>query len=200
MMTGIKRRMGIALSLALVALLSAAALPESPVADAAMRRDLQTVRSLLKKKGVNVNAPQGDGMTALHWAARHGDAELTAVLLGAKADVKAVTRIGAFTPLHIASETGNPAVVAALLKAGSDAKALTSTGITPLHLAAHSGDAGVVAALLDRGADVNVKEPAWEQTPLMIASAHGRTAAVKVLLTRGADTKAAAKVVDLVAL
>ena len=47
---------------------------ESPVADAAMRGETDRVRALLRG-GADVNAPQGDGMTALHWAARNGDAE-----------------------------------------------------------------------------------------------------------------------------
>ena len=78
-------------------------------------------------------------MTALHWAARHGDLELTTALLAAHANTKAVTRIGAYTPLHVASEVGSGPVVAALLKAGADPKAVTTTGVTPLHLAAMSG-------------------------------------------------------------
>ena len=55
--------------LALAFLLGAAAVPpDSPVADAAMRSDVETVRALVKQ-GADVNAAQGDGMTALHWAA-----------------------------------------------------------------------------------------------------------------------------------
>ena len=45
-------------------------LPDSPVADAAERGDVETVRTLLRA-GADVNASQGDGMTALHWAAEH---------------------------------------------------------------------------------------------------------------------------------
>src|SRR5688500_9958603 len=65
---------------------------ESPVADAAMRRDVEQVRTLLKQ-GADVNAPQGDGMTALHWAAEHGDAALAQMLVYAGANVAPVTRI-----------------------------------------------------------------------------------------------------------
>ncbi len=54
-------------ALALVGLLGAAP-PSTPVADAAMRGDANAVKSLLEQ-GADVNAPQGDGMTALHWAA-----------------------------------------------------------------------------------------------------------------------------------
>src|SRR3954463_4529535 len=80
------------------------------VADAAMRGDLTKVRQLIAQNA-DVNVPQGDGMTALHWAAERGDAALTEVLLKAHADVKATTRIGKYTPLHIASKSGNGAVV-----------------------------------------------------------------------------------------
>ena len=53
---------------------------EAPVAAAAMREDLAEVRALMSR-GADVNAAQGDGMTALHWAAERGNAELTALLL-----------------------------------------------------------------------------------------------------------------------
>ena len=184
-------------ALALVSVLSGSTwTAPSPIADAAMRRDVATVRSLIAK-GADVNAPQGDGMTALHWAARNGDAELAALLLRARADVKSVTRVGAYTPLHVAAQVGSATVVDALLKAGADAKATLSTGATALHLAAMGGNAAIVNALLSRGADVNATEPAWGETPLMVAAAYGRTAAVRTLLQHGADASIAAKVVDL---
>jgi len=168
------------------------------VADAAQRRDVATVRSLLAK-GADVNTPQGDGMTALHWAARNGDLETTTALVRAGANVKATTRVGAYTALHIASEVGNASVVAALLKAGAAPMALTTTGVTALHLAATSGNTEAITALLNRSAEVNAKEPGWGQTPLMLAAAHGRTEAVKVLIQRGADPAVTAQVVDLLA-
>ena len=52
-------------------LVSGATAPDTPVADAAMRGDIEAVRSLLRD-GADVNAAQGDGMTALHWAADQG--------------------------------------------------------------------------------------------------------------------------------
>ena len=173
--------------------------PVSPVADAAARRDMAAVRTLLQQ-GADVNAAQGDGMTALHWASRNGDNELATLLLRAKASVKATTRVGAYTPLHLAAEGGHAPVVAALLKAGADPAAATTTGVTPLHFAALAGSADAVAALLDKGANVNAREPDWGHTPLMFAAARGRTEAVRVLLTRGADASVTARVQDLMAL
>src|SRR5213078_3620407 len=138
-------------ALALTALLSAAG--SSPVADAAMQGNRDAVTALLKQ-AADVNAAQGDGMTALHWAAMKNDAELTATLLYAGANVRAKTRIGDYTPLVLAARAGNGAVIPALVAAGADVNAKTSNGTTPLMFAAASGSVDAVAALVDKGADL----------------------------------------------
>src|SRR5947209_1579727 len=76
----------------------------SAVADAAQKGDLAAVKKLIAQ-GADVNVAQGDGMTALHWAADRGDSTMAEVLLKAHANVKSTTRIGNYTPLHIASRT-----------------------------------------------------------------------------------------------
>lgn len=167
----------------------------APIADAAMRGDAAAVRALIEKGG-DVNAAQGDGMTALHWAASRGDSSLAALLLRRKASVSATTRIGAFTPLHIAAQNGNASVVRALIGANADVRALNENGVSVLHFAAMGGDSTIIRALVKAGADVNAVEPAWGQTPLMVASDRGRVAAVRLLLANGADWKRAAKTVD----
>ena len=170
---------------------------ESPVADAAMRGDREGVRVLLQK-GADVNAARGDGMTALHWAAERGDAEMAEMLLVAGANPKALTRIGLYTPLHIASRGGYLAVAENLIKAGANVNArTTNSGAAPLHLAAASGNAGLVAMLLDHGADVNSRETESGQTPLIFAAAENRVDVIRVLLKRGADARVTAKVVDV---
>src|ERR1700730_16790111 len=87
---------------------------KSDVADAAMRGDTAAVRALLGQKA-DVNAPQGDGATALHWAVSRGDRELANVLIRAGANVKAANREGA-TPLWLASVNGDESMIAALLE------------------------------------------------------------------------------------
>ncbi len=171
----------------------------TPVADAAMRRDIESVRTLVRAGG-DVNGAQGDGMTALHWAATYGDVDLADVLLYAGANVKATSRLGRFTPLHVASQGGFGAVVKALLERGADPNALTTTDATALMLAAQSGNVAAVTALLDAAADVNATEKANGQTPLMFASAFDRGDVVRLLLARGAKADTASKVVDLAAL
>jgi len=170
--------------------------PASPIADAAMRGDVATVRMLIARRA-DVNAPQGDGMTALHWAADHGDSAMAAELLRAKANVASRTRIGAYTPLHIAARTGSPAVVRALLAAGSDVKATTTSGATALHFAAAAGNPDVVKALLSKGADPNARESSWGQTPLVFAAEYGRAAAVEALMKHAADPSIRTRVMNL---
>jgi len=187
--------------LALIATLTAAlaAEPASSLADAAMRNERAAAFSMIKQR-VDVNAPQGDGVTALHWAARHGDAELASALIAAGANARAATEFGGFTPLHLAAESGSAAIVTSLLRAGAVVDARTTTGATALMLASAAGDPAVVTPLLDAGADVNAKENDRLQTPLIFAAANGRLDVVKLLIARGADKNAATKLTDLGAL
>ncbi len=183
-------------ALALTALVWAAP-SDSPVADAAMRGELETVRTLLRR-GADVNAAQGDGMTALHWSAERGDAEMARLLIYAGANLESVTRLASYTPLHLASRGGRGPVVEALVLAGADPAAPTRTGrAQPLHFAAAAGSARAVRALLSHGADVNAKEAQWGQTPLMFAAARNRAGAIHALMEGGADPEIAAKVVDI---
>ena len=172
--------------------------PETPLADAAMRGDVEMVRSLLEG-GADLDAPQGDGMTALHWAAERGDQEIAKLLISAGADMEAGTRIGGYTPLHLASKGGHAAVAAVLLEAGGDANALTgSSAATPLHLAAAAADGeAVVSLLLSQGADVNAREASAGQTPLMFAAGYNRAASIRTLLKGGADPAPTTEVINV---
>src|SRR5262249_34468156 len=119
-----------ALLVATLVAAAAAAPGKSPVADAAERRDTAAVRALIAQ-AADVGAGQGEGMTALHWAALHGDAELASLLLYAGANVRATTRLGGYTPMHLASQAGSAAVIKTLAGAGADVNAPTTTGATP---------------------------------------------------------------------
>ena len=179
--------------IALILTITLSAAGPAPVADAAMAKDREAVKTLLKD-GADVNAAQGDGMTALHWAARNGDVELTQMLLFAGANVKATTRLIGYTPLMMAAELGHANVIAALLTGGSDAKAANALGTTPLMLAAASGNAQAVTTLVENGAEIEAKEKTFGQTPLMFAAASNRVEAINALLKAGADVKATSKV------
>jgi ankyrin repeat protein len=169
---------------------------ERPVADAAARGDLERVQELLRG-GADVNTAQGDGMTALHWAAYCGDAALAEVLIYSGANVHAGTRIGRYTPLHLASRGGHGDVVAALLRVKANPNAATTnSGATPLHLAAAAGKADVISLLVRAGADVNAREASWGQTPLIFAASRGRVEAIRALLQAGADPGVTSRAVN----
>ena len=160
----------------------------SDAADAAQKKDMTALRTLVGKRA-NVNLPQADGTTALHWAVHWNDADAVTMLLRAGADPKVANRYGA-TPLSEAVTAGSPAMIEALLKAGADPKALTTKdGETVLMTAARAGNLEAVRMLLDRGADVNARETYKGQTALMWAAAERHAPVVKLLLERGADWK-----------
>jgi uncharacterized protein len=199
--TGLRARRGALVVVACAATLMLGAArftpAESPVADAVMRGDTAQVRTLIRQ-GNDVNAAQADGMSALHWAARRGDANSAQVLLFAGARVDAVTRNGNYTPLHLAAREGRADVVKLLLSHGANALAETSTGgATALHFAAQFGNPAAIAALLDAKVPVDIREGAWGQTPLMWAAAFGRVDAIDVLIKRGAGIEAASRIEDI---
>lgn len=174
-------RVFLCLSLLMVTPIVAA---ESPLADAAETNDSTMIGKLLEQKA-DVNAPQADGMTALHWAAYHDNSELTKRLLNAGAEVKAASRYGV-TPLSLACTNGNAEIVELLLAAGADPKTTLPGGETALMTAARTGRLRPVQTLIDRGADVNAREHKG-QTALMWAAAEGHVEVVDALLKAGAD-------------
>ena len=169
---------------------------EAPLADAAMRNDSEAVYALLEQ-GEDVNAAQGDGMTALHWAAENGDSAMVEALLSAGANFNSTTRLGRYAPLHLASKMGHGEVISALLGNGQDPNVAAISGMTPLHYAAASGSAEAVDVLVGYGAQINVRDHEGKQTPLMFAAALNRVQVVEALTRYGADLEAFSRVVDM---
>jgi len=158
---------------------------EAPLADATERMDRALIKTLLQRR-VDVNAPQVDGMTALHWATYQDDLDTATLLVRAGANVKATNRYGV-TPLSLACTNGNGGMVEMLLLAGADPNAALPGGETPLMTAARVGSLPAVKALLARGAIVENKDDRRGQTALMWAAAEGHAKVVEMLLEVGAD-------------
>lgn len=169
---------------ALWLVVGAARAAEAPLADAVETGNAVAIRSLIEKKS-NVNAPQADGMTALHWATYRDDEEVVRRLLAAGADPKAVNRYKVF-PLSLACTNGNTAIVTLLLKAGADPNLALPGGETALMTASRTGKIGPVRELLARGAAVDAREHKG-QTALMWAAAEGHLEVVDALLKAGAE-------------
>jgi uncharacterized protein len=161
----------------------------SDVADSVMKRNISTLRSLLQQKA-DVNAPQVDGTTALHWAVRLGDLEVADLLIRAGAKPSTANRTGV-TPLQLAAIDGNPAMIEKLIKAGANPNApLTPEGDTALMMAARNGKPAAIRTLVNNGAAVDARETWGGTTALMWAVSEGHLDAAKALVSLGADVNA----------
>jgi len=160
----------------------------SEIVDAVRQGNLTGLVQLLDA-GTDADTPQGDGATALHWAAHRDDIDAARALIKAGATVTVSNDLGA-TPLWLAAGAGSAEMVELLLDAGANPNVRLSMGETPLMSAARTGRVAVVEQLLAYGADVNAAEADRQQTALMWAVAQEHSAVVRVLLEHGADIHA----------
>jgi|HubBroStandDraft_6_1064221.scaffolds.fasta_scaffold137214_1 ankyrin repeat protein len=169
-------------------LTSYAAVPPSPVADAAEKGDQSAVKTLIAQKA-DANAPQADGATAIHWAAYTNNLALADLLIKSGANVKLANHDGA-TALSLAAINGNAAMIEKLLQAGADPNERQPNGETALMLASRNGDVDALKVLIDHKADPNLKEKLRGTTAIMWAAEQSHPDAVKLLAASGADVKA----------
>jgi ankyrin repeat protein len=136
--------------------------------------------------GVNVEAKDNNGGTALFYASRYGHLEIVQYLLqNGNANVEAKTN-GGMTALHWASDNGDLKVVQYLLQNGNaNVEAKSNNGWTALHLASNKGHLEIVQYLLQNGnAHVEAKNnDGW--TALHFASCMGHLEFVQYLIQNG---------------
>jgi ankyrin repeat protein len=159
--------------------------------DAVKDGDLTVVRAELRQRGVDVNAPEVDGTTALHWAVERDDLAMVEALLRAGANAKAVNRFGV-SPLAPAATNGNAAMLELLIKAGADPNTALPGGETALLTASRTGNIDAIKTLLAHGAKVDARETRRGQTALMWAASNNNATAIRVLVEAGADINARA--------
>ena len=153
-------------------------------------KDLTALQTRLRTASVaDVNRHEADGVTPLHVAAHHCNAEFARALCKAGAVVDSLMD-GNITPLHFAAHYGDAECVRVLLEAGASL-APVSNGASPLWIAARYGNAGCVSALLEAGTAMN-QAASDGITPLCAASTHGHAECVRVLCEAGAVVNQAA--------
>src|SRR5262245_42401874 len=110
------RRLGV-LSIVLLPLAGdCAAAADLPLIEAVKNGDAAAV-SLLLKQHADVNAPAGDGGTALHWAVHLNDVTMVDRLIRAGARVNAANDM-AVTPLYLACTNRSAVMIQKLLSSG----------------------------------------------------------------------------------
>ena len=171
-----------------IAIAQAGAAPDLRLIQAVKGQDDAAARALMARHA-DVNAQQGDGTTALHWAAYNDDLAVADALIRAGARVDAANDLGS-TPLHLACNNRGAAMVERLLAAKANPNAKLLDGETVLMTCARAGSAAAVKSLLVHGADPKAKEPAHLQTALMWAAANNHPDVTALLIEFGADVRA----------
>eukprot|EP00117_Sycon_ciliatum_P042855 scpid16133/ scgid5548/ Inversin; Inversion of embryo turning homolog; Nephrocystin-2 len=101
--------------------------------------------------GCDVDFPDADGNTPLHYACLLGEHSIIKVLLKAGADYSKKNCLGS-TPLHLSVASGSDKAVQTFLKEAKgemlDVDAMTSHGYSPLALAVYADHASIVSTLL----------------------------------------------------
>src|SRR5262245_14376121 len=166
---------------------------DTRLVEAAKAGNSDAAVTLLQKK-VDVNVPEADGTTALHWAVRNNDLTLVDRLLRAGAKPAVANRFGV-TAIYLACENGSAEAVARLLKAGVNANTTGEFGETALMTCARTGNVAAAKALVEAGASIDAVESWRGQTALMWAAAEGHADMVRALVAAGADVNARSTIV-----
>ena len=136
----------------------------------------------LLQEGVDVNAKDEDGITALMWAICKGNIEIIQMLLKKGADVNAKDKNGV-SALALSvmgpSRWRQKEIVSILLEKGADMNAIDNYGLTAVMWAYKKGNVHLVSMLRDKGADYSVG------ITIMVASIGGDIDTVKKLLDAG---------------
>lgn len=153
--------------------------------DAVRTGNIETVKLLVEKSPLILDSRDSDGMTALHHAARDGNAALIDYLIDKGAKTEIQSNQGK-TPLHLAATFDRKDAVAALVRRGATLETRDSYGRTAFVLCARErGGVATAKVLLEAGADINARDK-FDETALGLAAWRGKRELVDLLLEKGA--------------
>ena len=111
---------------------------------------------MVDKEGLDVNAPDKENVTLLHWAAINNRKEIVSYLVSKGANINAIGGDLQSTPLHWATRQGHLSMVILLMSNGSDPTIYDGEGANCLHLAAQFGHTAIVAYYIaSQSVDIN---------------------------------------------
>ena len=152
---------------------------------AAEQNDVEQLKYLIGRKGVNVDARGRHRMTALMMVAQKGSFSAANDLLKHGADVNATDDEGV-TPLMTAAVGGERMIVGLILDAGADVHAKDIRGQTALIIAALVNKPEALEILLKNGSYINAMNNKGE-TALMIAEKKNHVQIASILRRYGAQ-------------
>lgn len=144
------------------------------------------VRELVEA-GWDVNQPDSETVTLLHWAAINNRREIIIYLLHKGAIVDAVGGELQATALHWATRQGHLAACVLLLQAGADPSLRDTEGCSCIHLAAQFGHTGLVAYFIARGVNCDLQDRNGMTALMWAAWKVSALDPVRLLLTLGAN-------------
>lgn len=151
----------------------------------AVEEGKEGVVKVFLEMGLNANAKNRQGLSALHLAViqKHKDVVRVLIKKGAQVNVRNSSH---WTALHLAADRGYDEVGKLLIDLGARIDAKDGEGWTALHLAVERGSEGMVRVLIEKGADMNTRTRTG-LCALYLAVERGREKVVKVLAEQGAD-------------
>ena len=117
-------------------------------------KDLVKIKKLVKENPQVIHSIDENGRTALHWACRMDQLDITTFLIDNHSDVNKVDKKN-IVPLHFAAANGNTEACEMLLNKKAKIDKMNSSGDTPLHYAVSNGQLDAVKLLIKKGAAVN---------------------------------------------
>lgn len=125
-------------------------------ASAAAEHGQVDVLRFLIDKGANINSPEADGCTLLHYAVKSIDCVRLLVAHGA--NINAQNKDG-HSALHRACElNASSEVIEYLLDNGADIELMSVSGKTPLYLSVENRNLLPIKTLISRGADIETRD------------------------------------------
>ncbi|XP_053683912.1 palmitoyltransferase Hip14 isoform X2 [Sabethes cyaneus] len=141
----------------------------------------------LIEAGWDVNQPDSETVTLLHWAAINNRKDIIKYFLDKGAIVDAVGGELNATPLHWATRQGHLGAVVLLLAAGADPSLRDAEGCSCIHLAAQFGHTALVAYFIARGVNPDLQDRGGMTALMWAAWKISALDPVRLLLTLGAN-------------
>jgi ankyrin repeat protein len=156
---------------------------ESSFVECAKKGDIETAKLFLTE-GIDINATDEKGRTALMRAAGYQRTEMVTLLLEKGADVNLTKAHFNRTTLMEAAASGNRVIIKQLVERGGEINAKDNTLYTALHYASMYGHVEAVKILIELGANPDMRD-GLGMTPMMLAKQNGYADAVQVMKDAG---------------